>query len=285
MQPAAVDTVLERIEQLEALDALSEPVQTATHAAVPNGSTIKDLLSGTWLGHPLHPLLTDIVVGSWSSALLLDLVGGEEAAPAAERLIAAGAIAAVPTAATGLSDWSDLYGETRRLGTVHALGNTIALTLYVSSWMARRRGHRGRGIALSTAGYAVASASAWLGGDLSFRKGVGVNQTAFESGPEEWTTAGSEAALGDGSATSAHVAGADILLSRSGGRIYAVSDRCSHRGCSLHQGEIHDGLVTCPCHGSTFRLEDGSVVQGPATAPQPSYEVRVRNGDVQVRRR
>jgi nitrite reductase/ring-hydroxylating ferredoxin subunit/uncharacterized membrane protein len=284
MQTGAANTVLERIEQLEALDSLSEPVQAATHAAVPNGA-IKDVLSGTWLGHPLHPALTDIVIGTWSSSLLLDVVGGEAAGRAAKRLVAAGVVAAVPTAAAGLSDWSELHGETRRIGTVHALGNTIALALYAGSWLSRRKDRRGLGVALSTIGYAVASASAWLGGDLSFRRGVGVNQTAFESGPLKWTTVETASTLQDERATAARAGDVEILLGRSGGRLFAISNRCSHRGCSLHKGTIQEGLVTCPCHGSTFRLEDGSIVRGPATSPQPSYEVRVRSGDVQVRQR
>ena len=285
MQTGAANTVLERIEQLEALDSLSEPVQAATHAAVPNGSAVKDVLSGTWLGHPLHPALTDIVIGTWSSALLLDVVGGKAAGRAANRLVAAGVVAAVPTAAAGLSDWSELHGETRRVGTVHALGNTVALALYAGSWLFRRKGHRGLGIALSTIGYSVASASAWLGGDLSFRSGVGVNQTAFESGPAKWTTVETVSTLQDDKPTAARAGDVELLLGRSDGRLFAISNRCSHRGCALHRGTIHDGLVTCPCHGSTFRLEDGSIVRGPATSPQPSYEVRVRSGDVQVRQR
>ena len=285
MQTVAPDVVLERIEQLEALDAVSEPVQSATHAAAPNGSWIKDLLSGTWLGHPLHPMLTDIVVGTWSSALLLDVAGGKAAERAADRLVAAGVVAAVPTAASGLSDWSDLDGETRRIGTVHAIGNTTALTLYACSWLSRRRGHRARGIALSTLGYGVASLSAWLGGHLSFGKGVGVNQTAFETVPTDWTSVKAPSELEDGEKATVHLDSADVLVVRHSGTLFALSDRCSHRGCSLGEGEVHDGTVTCPCHGSTFRLADGAVVRGPATSPQQSYEVRSHKGNLQLRQR
>jgi nitrite reductase/ring-hydroxylating ferredoxin subunit/uncharacterized membrane protein len=285
MQIVAPDTLLERIERIEALDAVSEPLQTATHAAAPNGSAIKDLLSGTWLGHPLHPALTDIVVGTWSSALLLDVAGGKAGRRAADRLVAAGVVAALPTAAAGLSDWSDLQGDTRRIGTVHALGNTTALALYACSWVSRRRGHRGRGIALSTLGYGIASLSAWLGGHLSFVQGVGVNQTAFETGPERWTTVPPPGELLDGGKAAVRVEDTDVLLVRSDGIVFALSDRCSHRGCSLAEGDVHDGTITCPCHGSTFRLADGAVVRGPATAPQPSYEVRTQGDDLQLRRR
>ena len=122
---------------------LAEPLQKAARAIVPQGSQLKDFLSGTWLGHPLHPPLTDVVVGAWTSALLLDLLGGRRSEEAADRLVAAGVLAAVPTAASGLSDWAELRGGSRRVGTVHALGNAAGLALHMLSLRARRRGNRG----------------------------------------------------------------------------------------------------------------------------------------------
>jgi nitrite reductase/ring-hydroxylating ferredoxin subunit/uncharacterized membrane protein len=284
-EPLAREAVAERIERLDALDALAEPLQSAVRAAVPQESRAKDALSGTWLGHPVHPPLTDVVVGAWTRALLLDLFGGERAEDAADLLVGVGALAALPTAAAGASDWAELRGGSRRVGLVHALGNSTALALHTLSWTARRRGHRSRGVALSALGYGVATFSAWLGGHLSFGKGVGVNQTAFEDAPDEWTRVAAEADVQEGELTPARTDGVDVLLVRSGGRIYALADRCSHRGCSLHEGEIRDGAVTCPCHGSTFRLADGSIVKGPATAPQPAFEVRTSGGDVEIRAR
>src|ERR671936_1184885 len=183
MKPLARETIAERIEQFDALDPVAEPLQKGVRALVPQESEFKDLLSGTWLGHPLHPPLTDVVVGAWTSALLLDLLGGERSEEAADRLVAAGIVAAVPTAAAGLADWAELRGGSRRVGSVHALGNTTALLLHTLSWLARRRGDRNRGVTLSALGYAVATFSAWLGGHLSFAQGVGVNQTAFEDAP------------------------------------------------------------------------------------------------------
>jgi uncharacterized membrane protein len=179
MKPIARETIAERIEQLDVLDTVSEPLQNAVRSAVPQESELKDLLSGTWLGHPLHPPLTDAVIGAWTSALLLDLAGGERTEEAADRLVAAGILAALPTAAAGLSDWAELHGGSRRVGSVHAIGYTTALVLHALSWAARRRSDRGRGVALSALGYAIARFSAWLGGHLSFGKGVGVNQAAL----------------------------------------------------------------------------------------------------------
>jgi nitrite reductase/ring-hydroxylating ferredoxin subunit/uncharacterized membrane protein len=280
---SVTDSIAERIERLEGLDRLAGPLQGAVRACVPQESQLKDLLSGTWLGHPVHPPLTDVVVGAWTSALLLDLLGGDGSEEAADRLIAAGILAALPTAATGLSDWAELRGGTRRLGSIHAVGNTTALLLHALSWAARRRGDRRRGFALSATGYGIATFSALLGGHLSFGKGIGVNQTAFEDGPDEWTAVYDEGALEDGKLTGAQANGVGVLLVRRAERVHALVDRCSHRGCSLHEGRLSDDEITCPCHGSTFRL-DGTLVRGPATAPQPAFEVRSRIGRVEIRR-
>jgi nitrite reductase/ring-hydroxylating ferredoxin subunit/uncharacterized membrane protein len=283
MEPVGREAVAERIERFEALDAVAEPLQSGVRSVVPQESPLKDLLSGTWLGHPVHPPLTDVVVGTWTSALLLDLLGGKRGRQAADRLVGAGILAALPTAAAGLSDWAELRGGTRRVGTVHATGNVSALVLHTLSWSARRRGQRGRGLALSALGYGVATFSAWLGGHLSFGRGVGVNQTAFEDAPPDWTPVLDAARLEDRTLIGARADGVGVLLVRKDGRTYALADRCSHRGCSLHEGQLRDDTVTCPCHGSTFGL-DGSVVKGPATAPQPTFDVRTMNGKIEVRR-
>lgn len=282
MKPAAPQQIAERIEGFAALDGPAAQLQKWVRAAVPQGTELKDFLSGTWLGHPLHPPLTDTVIGCWTSALLLDLVGGEDTKNAADGLVGVGVLAAVPTAAAGLSDWAELSGGARRVGAVHAAGNSTALLLQTLSWTARRRGDRGRGVTLSLLGYGVATFSAWLGGHLSFSRGVGVNQTAFEAAPEDWTAVLGESELADERLTSARAGDLALLLVRKQGRIYAVADRCSHRGCALHKGELVAETIVCPCHGSTFRL-DGSVARGPATSPQPSYEVRTREGKIEIR--
>jgi nitrite reductase/ring-hydroxylating ferredoxin subunit/uncharacterized membrane protein len=276
------ERIAQPIEQLEALDAILEPLQKAVRAVVPERSALKDVLSGTWLGEPLHPPLTDVVIGTWTSALLLDLLGGEQTHKAADGLVAAGVLAAFPTLTAGLSDAAELSGGTRRVAGVHALGNTTALTLHALSWAARRRGNRAPGVALSALGYAVAAFSALLGGHLSFARGVGVNQTAFEDAPEQWTAVLGEDGLDEGQLTGAQADGVTVLVVRTEGHLHALIDRCSHRGCPLHEGTLNNDAVVCPCHGSTFRL-DGSIVKGPATSPQPALQVRVENGKVEVR--
>src|SRR5687767_6119288 len=136
---------------------------------------VKDLLSGTWLGHPLHPVLTDVTIGAWTSAAMLDVVDGERSADAARRLVGLGVLSAGPTALAGWSDWADTEGEERRAGVAHALGNTAAIAAFGLSWAARRAGRRGLGIALSTLGTGIASATAYIGGHLVYSRGVGVD--------------------------------------------------------------------------------------------------------------
>ena len=261
----AKDRVLdlaESIEGLEAVDPISDRVQDAVRAVAAQAPGVRDALAGTGFGHPLHPPLTDVVVGAWTSSLLLDCCGGERSRGAADGLLAVGIAAAVPTAAAGLVDWADLRGASRRVGSVHALGNLTALGLQTLSWRARRRGDRGRGLALSGLAYGIASVSAWLGGHLSLGRAVGVNQTAVESLPEEWTAVMDDGDLGEDELVGAEAGGTGVLLVRKQGRIHAMADRCSHRGCSLHEGELDGDEVVCPCHGSRFGL-DGSLVGRP----------------------
>lgn len=283
MQPATWSKLADQIEQLEALDDVAGRLQEAVAKAVPAKTQRKDLLSGTWLGHPAHPPLTDVVVGAWSGALLLDLLGGDRSKDAADQLVGIGILAALPTAATGLSDWADLRGGDRRIGLVHALGNVTALALHGLSWSARRRGARGSGKTLSALGYGIAAASAWLGGHLAFNRGVGVDRTAFERGPSEWTPVCAEMELAEGRLAGASANDTALLLVRLGGVVHALADTCSHRGCALHEGELRGETVVCACHGSAFRIGDGSIAKGPATAPQPVYETRARDGKIEVR--
>lgn len=270
--------------ELEALDAPAKRLAKVVRSALPGGP-VKDVLSGTFLGHPLHPLLTDLPIGSWTSALMLDWVGGPESRTGARRLIAAGILAAIPTAAAGYSDWADTEVSSptvRRTGVVHAAANVTALGFFTASYLARRRGRGGRALALTGAG--ALAAGGHLGGHMSFAEGVGVNQTAFEDGPGDWTPTVTEDELAAGRPVCARAGDVNVLIVRDGDGIHALDDRCTHRGGPLHEGEVADGCVTCPWHGSRFRLTDGSVERGPASSPQPLYETRVSDGRVEVRR-
>ncbi|HYZ70206.1 MAG TPA: Rieske 2Fe-2S domain-containing protein [Thermoleophilaceae bacterium] len=281
----ALHALAERVGRLEALDGPAEAYAKKVRGLFDPGP-VKDALSGAWLGHALHPLLTDIPIGTWTSATMLDFVGGRRAHGAAERLIGIGLVAAVPTSITGSNDWADTTpasDSVRRIGAVHAVANTAALLLYASSLRARRHGRRGRGVALGAIGLGALTVGGHLGGHLSYDKGVGVQQTAFREFPDEWTPTVGEEEVREGEATHASAGDVDVVLSRYEGRIYALADRCTHRSGSLAQGTVVDGCVTCPLHGSIFSLLDGSVVRGPAGAPEPAFDVRIENGTVEVR--
>jgi nitrite reductase/ring-hydroxylating ferredoxin subunit/uncharacterized membrane protein len=275
----------ERVGAAAALDGPAEAVAGWVRGIVPKGP-IKDTLSGTPLGHALHPLLTDLPIGTWTSASLLDLVGGRAARPASSRLIAAGLLAAVPTAASGLNDWADTTpadDSVRRVGAVHAVANVAALGLYAASLAARRGDRHGRGVALGLAGIGALTVGGHLGGHLSYAKAVGVDRTAFESGPDEWTEVYDDAALPEGELRAAEVGGQAVVLARVGGQVHALGDTCAHRGGALSDGELVGGCVECPLHGSRFRLDDGGVERGPSAYPQPVYDVRVANGRIALR--
>jgi nitrite reductase/ring-hydroxylating ferredoxin subunit/uncharacterized membrane protein len=275
---------VDRLERTERLDPVVKTLDDVWSRLLPAGKA-KDALHGTWLGHPLHPALTDLPIGCWTSAWLLDLFGGKETRKAATALVGLGVATAVPTIVSGAADWTAL-GETskpRRVGAVHAIANAGATWLYGASWLARRRGNHKQGVTLGMAGAALATAGGYLGGHLAYRNAVGVDHTAGEYGVTDWTDVAALRDLPMREPVRRTVGGVDLLLYRNGSTVRALSATCSHLGGPLDQGRVDDECVTCPWHGSAFRLTDGSVVRGPATAPQPAYETRVVGRTVQVR--
>lgn len=275
--------LVERLERSEALDGVAGILQRNARAVYRPGP-LKDALSGTWLGHPLHPLLMLLPLGCWTSASFLDLAGGRGSQAAADRLVAAGVVSAIPTAAAGASDWSDTAGGERRVGIVHALVNSVGLACFTASWVARKRGRRAQGVALGMVGHTFVGLGGYLGGHLSYAMGVGVDTTAFQSGPEEWTPLLDADLIPEGKAVGVDVEGVRLLLVREGDEVRALAARCTHRGGPLDEGDVADGCVTCPWHGSRFELATGDIVRGPATAPQPAFETRVAQGRLEVRR-
>jgi nitrite reductase/ring-hydroxylating ferredoxin subunit/uncharacterized membrane protein len=276
------------MERLGALDVLDGPTQKLAKAVrnVKRPPKIDETLSGTWLGHPVHPLLILLPLGSWTSAVLLDWLGGKDSQKAADILLGAGIVSAVPTVATGLADWADSEpgnDAVRRIGIAHAALNAIGTVLFATSLGARAGSSRGRGKLLALAGVGAVSASGYLGGHLTYAEGVGVDMTTFEEYPEDWTQALADAALGEGEMKAVEVGGVSILIARRGGNVYALSNTCVHRGGSLADGELTGDCVTCPLHGSVFQLADGSVEEGPAAYPQPVLETRVHEGSIEVR--
>lgn len=276
--------LIDRIEQTTELDRVAKPLRSAVGQVV-QPRAVRNLLSGTFLGHPLHPLLTDLPIGAWTMATLLDTVGGRRARPAADMLVATGVVAAVPAAASGLNDWSDTIAGETRVGFVHATANTAALSLYLASLAARARQHRGKARLLGLTGLAVLTAGGYLGGYLGYVRGVNVNHTAWHWHPSDWTPVLADSELPAGEARRVDADGVPVLLYREGQHIRALDAVCTHAGAPLEEGTISDGCVICPWHGSTFDLADGHIERGPATAPQTSYEARVTDGKIEVRAR
>jgi nitrite reductase/ring-hydroxylating ferredoxin subunit/uncharacterized membrane protein len=279
---AVIRGLISKLGNLQALDKASTPA-SAFVQRVTGPTPVKNALSGVWLGHQLHPMLTDVPIGAWSMASLLDLSMGRSGSAAARRLVGVGILAAVPTAASGASDWSSTYGPDQRVGLVHATANATATTLQVTSWLMRRRGRHGTGVALSTVALGLTASAGYLGGHLSYTRGIGVNHDAFEKTVSEWTDVSAVSEVTEGALVRVEAAGVPVLLVRRGGSIHALSATCDHAGGPLNEGELVGDCVRCPWHASMFRLSDGTVVHGPATAPQPLWEVKVSGERVHVR--
>jgi nitrite reductase/ring-hydroxylating ferredoxin subunit/uncharacterized membrane protein len=276
-----LDQVVGVIEHADYLDKVSGPIAGLEKKL---GSALpwwRNLASGTFLGHPLHPLLVTVPIGSWTAAAVFDLVGDRKGA---QRLVALGILGALPAAATGGSDWSYTNGAEQRVGLVHATSNSLALSAYALSWWERRRGHHVRGVAWSVLGATTMGVGGWLGGHLSYALGVGIDTTAFQHTPDEWTAAATTDEVRVGELTGGDAAGLPVVLTRlADGQVVAMAGRCTHRGAPLHDGELVDGCIVCPWHASEFDL-DGTVLRGPATRPQLVYEAFERDGEVLVRR-
>ena len=281
---SALHKLMARIEQTEALDKVAQPIAGLVGRIV-KPRPIRNILSGSYLGHPLHPLMTDLPIGAWTMATLLDTVGGRRAEPAADLLVTAGILTAAPTAWAGLNDWSDTQGGDRRVGIVHAAANATALVCFTASLVARRCGRRGVAKVIALGGFGLLMSGGYLGGHLSYSRGVNINHTAWREGPAEWTSVLAASELTDDTPQLVQVGDLSLVLYRSGGTLRALDSVCSHMGGPLAEGTVDDGCITCPWHGSTFRLADGSVVRGPASSEQPAYETRVREGHIEVRRR
>jgi nitrite reductase/ring-hydroxylating ferredoxin subunit/uncharacterized membrane protein len=278
---------LSKIEVLEdagPLDRIATPVRTGVHA-LPLGP-LRDALRGRWQGHPLHPALVQAPIGAWTSAALLDLTRGNERP--ARLLVAAGIATAAPAALAGAVDFADQLPEQERVGVVHAAANTVAIAFYAASLVARNRGRSGR--LLGFAGLTAATVGGFLGGHMAYRQAAGVNHSQavphlIDAG---WHPVGDPEEFPRGSVVRRMIGEVPVLLVRDPdgtGEVHALAERCAHLSGPLSEGEISDGCVICPWHGSTFRLADGACVAGPSTAPQPSFDVRLSDGLVEIRLR
>jgi nitrite reductase/ring-hydroxylating ferredoxin subunit/uncharacterized membrane protein len=279
-----VRTMLDRLELAAWLDRVGDPVQRVVQGVL--RGRVRDVLHGVWMGHPLHPALVQVPIGSWTSAAVLDAVPAGR--PAATLLIGIGTATAVPTIVAGWNDWADLSREQRRIGLVHAAANAIALGLYAGSLVARMTGDHRLGKRLAYAGLGAVSLGGYLGGHLSYRQAASVNlaEPFLRQIPEGWQDLCEQAALVDGKPLTAQIGGVPILVTRTSGGVSAMIGRCAHHTGPLGEGELvtvqGEECVVCPWHGSTFRLADGMVVHGPSATDQPLLRTRVVDGRIQA---
>jgi len=285
------EALIKTVEQQEVLDQLSDKIQplvsNAFESTGPAGREVKNFLHGTWLGHPLHPALTDVPLGAWTAALALDAMesisGRKELGAGADAAIAVGLVGAAGAAVTGLTDWSETNGRARKVGLLHGLLNVGATALYATSLVLRRKDMRGAGRGFAMLGYAVSSTAAYLGGHLVFSEQIGVNHAAAQEMPKEFVPVLADAELREGEMKRVDAGGVPVLLVRREGEVCALANTCSHLGGPLAEGKLEGDVVQCPWHGSRFNVKDGSVVDGPATFAQPCVETRVRESQIEVR--
>ncbi|MFE3451327.1 Rieske 2Fe-2S domain-containing protein [Nonomuraea sp. NPDC059194] len=277
-------------DRLEKSRSMDRPIRTLAKAVREKigPGTLRDWLHGVPTGKPLHPPLATVALGCWVSATLLDFAKTD---PRASRtLIAAGLGGALPTAAAGLTDWSSLHLEQQRVGFVHMLVNLSAVGLFSGSLMLRLAGREGGGRAMSLLGLGAAAVGGYLGGHMAYRQAAGANhaEQVTHLVPLGWHDLCRIDDLPAGRPVARRLGYIQLFVMRHASGVTVLADQCSHLAGPLHQGRVvmENGVpcVVCPWHGSTFRLVDGSVAHGPATAPAPTFETRVReDGTVQVR--
>jgi len=285
------DRIVDRLARDTRLDALADAVQPAVDAVFAGDQPTQKLLSnifhGTWLGHPLHPLLTDIPIGAWTVAAIADLIalcGDERAEYAADVATAIGVAGAVGAAWAGWAEWSDTKDEPRRLGIAHAALNAAALTLYSTSLALRRAEKRGIATIASLLGYALVGAGGYLGGELAFGQQLGARHTAEPlEPPKDFIHVAALADVPKDGVLRVEANGIPILLARTADGIHATTAVCTHRGAPLADGKREGDCIRCPWHGSLFSLADGAVIEGPATFPLDPLETRITGNAIDVR--
>jgi nitrite reductase/ring-hydroxylating ferredoxin subunit/uncharacterized membrane protein len=278
-----------RVEDASGLDRVTRVLAGGVRRRLGAGARA-DALHGVWLGQPVHPALTGLPVGCWTSAAVLDLVPGSERA--SRVLIALGLAGTVPAAAAGLADWSSLHREQQRVGLAHAAASAGASAMFAASLLARSMGRRTPGRLFTLGGLTALGAGNYLGRHLSYPMGAGAShaEPVAHLARLGWHDLCRIYELPDGRLARRQLGYLSLVVLRQGSEVFALADRCAHLGGPLHQGTLAVAgdrpCVTCPWHASTYDLARGTVVHGPATARQPAFETRlVSGGLIQVRPR
>ncbi len=250
---------------------------------------VRDLLNGRWLGHPLHPAVTDIPIGLLLGVVVLDLIGQPDAA---DVMLLGTIVFMLAAAVSGLADYSDTSGTALTRATLHATIMVVTLVVLIVSGLIRLGDPVDRTIpiALSIIGFLFVTAGAFVGGDVVYVAGGMVSRHAFRGAGTKWIRLDTGevtdlATLPEAAPTKMRAGINDLVLVRTGATIHALHNVCAHAGGPLDQGELVDGCLQCPWHGSRFRLTDGLVRHGPSVYDQPAYELReAEGGGYEVRR-
>jgi nitrite reductase/ring-hydroxylating ferredoxin subunit/uncharacterized membrane protein len=288
MLSESVDIMIRNTPQLQ---ESGKSLAKAIHGAVLGGGEgardAVDVLHGTWLGHPLHPVLTDVVIGAYALSSLFDFASllnpSRTSEAAADSLNSIGNAAVLPTVLAGLADYSAIPRHSAGVGLTHALMNVAVFGLNLASMQARKRNQREQAIALSAAGVMLLLGSAYLGGHMVYDLKVGVNHAGEPREPAKWTAVLPADELAEQAPRRVEAAGYPVLLVRQNGRVQAIGAVCAHAGGPLDEGAFYGDCVQCPWHDSVYDLNDGSIVHGPTTYPVPNFEARVRDGQIEIR--
>jgi nitrite reductase/ring-hydroxylating ferredoxin subunit/uncharacterized membrane protein len=281
---------VERLGRERRLDPIADRLQPAIGGLFEAGGAVgrqaKNALHGVWLGHPLHPALTDVPIGAWTTAAVLDTLeslGHDELGPGADAAVGLGLVGAAGAAVSGLTDWSATDGRARRQGLVHGLLNVGVVLLYLISFVLRRNGNRPAGRSVGFLAYSIANVSAYIGGHLISGEQIGVDHVLEPSVEYRYTPVMAEAELPENTPKRAELDGVPLVLVRQEGRVYALAETCAHLGGPLAEGTLEGASIRCPWHGSRYALADGRVLDGPSTWDQPCFVARVRDGQIEVR--
>lgn len=291
MQRDLTEKIEKTLAESNGIKGLAGSVQKLMIAVFsPPLRSLKTFLNGTWLEHPLHPLLTDVVVGGWTTAILFDLIalifGVQTLGLASGIAIGLGVLAGLSAIATGFADWMDVDPTELAVGITHAILNITATLLFALSFFVLWANHWTIGwgdFVPAIIGYLTVTIGAFIGGSLVFRLGVMVNRNAYQSGPKKFVPVLPLSDLPENTPKRVNANGRPVLLVRRGEAVYAIGAVCSHYGAPLEEGQLKDDVIECPWHGSRFCLADGRVIAGPASAPAPAYEVRIIEDQIQVR--
>jgi len=254
------------------------------------GRLLRDLLNGTWLGHSLHAVLVDVVVGGLTAVVLLDVlrvffsVDGLETA--STWVLGLAVLSSLGAILSGLTDYKDTAPSSaeRDVAGFHGLINIVATVLFTISFVQRLNSAHDAGFWVLLVGYLVVSVGAFIGGHVVFKYGYMVNHNAFDRGKraKEFTAVLAAAELPEATPTKATFGSTAVVLVRRGEVVHALKETCSHAGGPLSEGTLREDTIECPWHASVFRLADGSVVHGPATSRQVSYTARINGDQVEI---